>query len=106
MRLLCLALLCVSTAASAEESSAYKAGRVVGDAVQGYLAPAFEGVTGAPLRTYIENVEPRDKDTCLKESGGTINKAYMRCRNGAQITWREWRDGRKEMIAEKPLPGN
>lgn len=96
------AISAICLPAFADDSLAQKAGKAVGQFGQSIGAQMQYAIP----RNVIENIEPRDKSACMEESGGVINKAYVRCRNGAQMTWRVYPDGRRELIAEKPLPAN
>lgn len=101
-----LFMLTLATATSADDSAARQAGRAYGEFSRGVgeaiVAPMAESLP----RNVIENVNPRPKAECLQESGGVLNKQYMRCRNGAQLTWRIRSNGERELIREQPLPEN
>jgi hypothetical protein len=49
-------------------------------------------------------VHPKSKEECLKESGGTINPVFVRCRNGRQEFVRLDANGNKAVLNERPIP--
>lgn len=49
-------------------------------------------------------IEPKSKETCLKESGGTLDHTYMRCRNGRQEYVRFDTNGQKVVLSERAIP--
>ena len=48
------------------------------------------------------DVAPRPKDDCLKESGGTINPTFVKCRNGYQQKIVRLSDGSVKVLDERP----
>lgn len=88
----------------ADDSTARKAGRAYGEFSRGVGEAIMAPMADSMPRHVIENVEPQPKDVCMKESNGVIDKKFMRCRNGAQLTWYVRSDGSRELVREKPLP--
>lgn len=101
-----LMALTVFTTAAAEDSTARQAVRAYGEFSRGISEAIVAPMAESLPRNVIENVNPRPKAECLQESGGVVNKQYMRCRNGAQLTWRVRSNGERELVREQPLPEN
>ena len=108
MRVFALVLMALAfaTAAEAEDSTARQAGRAYGEFSRGISEAIVAPMADSLPRNVIENINPRPKAECLQESGGVVNKQYMRCRNGAQLTWRVRSNGERELVREQPLPEN
>lgn len=49
-------------------------------------------------------IAPKTKEACLKESAGTLNQVYMRCRNGRQEYVRFNSNGEKVVLSERAIP--
>lgn len=48
-------------------------------------------------------VRGRSSDTCLAESHGTFDNAYVRCREGWQEYVRVYQNGREQVIRERAI---
>ena len=53
---------------------------------------------------YWETIPPRSKAECFEETGGVVNEAFVRCRNGRQEQVRVLRDGKRRVLQERPIP--
>ena len=51
-----------------------------------------------------ETIEPRPIKDCLAESGGVINEAVMRCRNGRQEYVKKNHRGERQVMQERRIP--
>lgn len=51
-----------------------------------------------------ETVPARSKDDCLKDSGGVLNNAFVRCRNGRQEYVQYNSRGERMVLRERPIP--
>lgn len=51
-----------------------------------------------------ETIQPRSKEDCIRESGGVLNNAFVRCRNGRQESVTYDRAGRRKIHQERPIP--
>lgn len=49
-------------------------------------------------------VPPGDGASCLRQAGGTLNEAYMACRNGRDELVRANPDGSRTVLEVRPLP--
>jgi hypothetical protein len=101
---LALSLSFCSTAFA--ESILHQAGKSVGE----FTSSVGSSVTDNMRKTMQANelqwitIEPKSKETCLKESGGTLDHTYMRCRNGRQEYVRFDANGQKVVLSERAIP--
>jgi hypothetical protein len=51
-------------------------------------------------------IAPRTKEDCFKETGGIVNKTFMRCRNGYQQSVYTLSTGEIRVLQERPIPAN
>lgn len=106
MRLLVLAAGLSLSMPVLAESVLQQAGKSVGD----FAAGVGESVSGGIRKNMQSNepqwitVEPKSREACLKESGGTLNQVYMRCRNGRQEYVRFDGNGQKVVLSERAIP--
>lgn len=56
------------------------------------------------LQPHWETIEPRSKEECLKESGGVLDKRFVRCRNGRQEWVRYDTEGRRKVLQVRAIP--
>ena len=101
----CLVVLSVPTVGFAE-SVAHGAGKAVGEFGAGVGEAVANGVSKglASMQPQWITIAPRSKDECLAESGGVLNKMYMRCRDGRQEYVRYDANGNKIVLNERPIP--
>jgi len=58
------------------------------------------------MQPHWETIPPKSKEECLKESGGSINNVYVRCRNGRQEYVRINANGERLVVQERAIPAN
>ncbi|HEY0915917.1 MAG TPA: hypothetical protein VGE22_13680 [Solimonas sp.] len=78
---------------------ANEAGRIFGEFGRGAGEAATEG-----LQASWETIPPKSKEACLAESGGIVNPAFVRCRNGRQEQVRYTSSGERRVMRERPIP--
>ena len=88
------------------ENLAREAGRAVRQFGAGVGEAVGHGVSRSirDLQPHWITIEPRPKKVCLSESGGELNRTYMRCRNGRQEYVRFDAQGNKRVLSERPIP--
>lgn len=88
------------------ESILHQAGKSVGEFASG----VGNSVTDNMRKNMQANepqwitIAPKSKEVCLKESSGTLNQVYMRCRNGWQEYVRFDANGQKVVLSERAIP--
>lgn len=73
----------------------------------GRVAGSFGvGVTDAIRDTQPswETIAAKSKDECLKDSGGVLDNAFVRCRNGRQEYVQYNSKGERMVLRERPIP--
>jgi hypothetical protein len=90
------------------DSLAREAGRAMGELSVGFGEAVGRGAARAVDGMQPEwiTIAPRPKADCLAESGGELNNAYLRCRNGWQEYVRFDTRGNKRVLAERAIPVN
>jgi len=88
------------------DSVARSAGRAVGEFGVGMGEAVAGGVARglASMQPEWITIAPRSKEECLAESGGVLNRMYMRCRDGRQEYVRFDANGNKRVLNERPIP--
>lgn len=88
------------------ESVLHQAGKSVGDFAAGLGASVSSGMQKSMQSNDPQwiTIAPKPKEACLKESGGTLNQVYMRCRNGRQEYVRFDANGQKVVLSERAIP--
>jgi hypothetical protein len=99
-------LLLIAPMLAQAEAVTRKAGRAAGEfgaGVAEVLGEGFnQGISG--MQAQWITIAPRSKDECFAESGGVINPAFVRCRNGWQELVRFDPKGNKAVLSERKIP--
>ncbi len=85
--------------AKAAGKQAGQFGAGVGEAV---MEPMMQGLLDN--QPTWETVPPRPKEDCLAETGGVVNEAFVRCRNGRQEYVRIDSAGNRKVLQERSIP--
>lgn len=100
MKLLAIACLMFSSVAFAQSDVARSVGRVAGQFGVGVTDTIRDS------QPQWETIRAKSKDECLKESGGVLDNAFVRCRNGRQEYVQYNSKNERMVLRERPIPVN
>ena len=100
MKLLAIACLMFSSVAFAQSDVALSVGRVAGQFGVGVTDTIRDS------QPQWETIRAKSKDECLKESGGVLDNAFVRCRNGRQEYVQYNSKNERMVLRERPIPVN
>lgn len=100
MKLVVITCAMFSSIAFAQSDVARSVGRVAGQ--------FGLGVTDSIRDTQPqwETIHAKSKNECLKESGGVLDNAFVRCRNGRQEYVQYNSKNERMVLRERPIPIN
>ena len=100
MKRIAIACLALTSAAFAHDGIFRDAGRTAGQ----FGAGVVDSIRDSQPRW--ETIPGRAKAECLEESGGVLNNAFLRCRNGRQEYVQYSSKNERMVLRERPIPSN